>query len=58
MPLDDGVGLDHQDGVAPAAPESGQEHPESAVPLLDLGSLSSSLQHLHLVSKGEVLKDE
>jgi hypothetical protein len=58
MPTDDGVGFHHEDGEAPVTPEAGQEHPESAVPLLELRSLSSSLQHLHLVTQSEVLEDE
>ena len=37
---------------------AGQEHPQGAVPLLDLGSLSSSLQDLNLMTQGEVLKHE
>jgi hypothetical protein len=58
VPLDDGVGLDHQDGVAPAAPESGQEHPQGAVPLLQFGTAATAVEDLDLMSQGEVLDDE
>ena len=58
MPLDDGLGPDDQQGIAPALEQPAHENPEHAVAVVDLGALDAAFQHGDLLAKGDVLESE
>jgi hypothetical protein len=54
MPLDDGLGLDDEQGGPPAVPESGQPGPEDAVALLQGGAFDGPLEDGRLLAQGQI----
>ncbi len=58
MPLHDGLRLDEDESSCPAAPGPSHRDPEGSVRVVQLRPRSPALQHLHLLSQGEVLHNE
>jgi len=58
MPSNDRIGPDNQQMPAPIAPESRQENPEEAIPILQLRPLSSPIADLELMPESEVLQEQ
>ena len=56
--MNDGVGLDENERVAPFFPESAEENPEHAIGVVDLGALHAALQHRELLAQCEVFQGE
>jgi len=55
MPLDDGLGLDDEQGGSPTVPEFGQPGPEDAVALPQAGAFDGPLKDGQLLAQGQVL---
>jgi hypothetical protein len=58
MPSDDGLGLDEDQGGAPAAPDGRQEDPKHSVTGAELRPLHAPLQGSQLMPKRKILEDQ
>jgi len=58
MPSDHGIWSNDEQGFAPIPPESGQQNPKQAIPILQSRPFASAIADLKLMAKGQVLEDE
>jgi hypothetical protein len=58
VPSDHGFGLDDDKRLPPALPDAAKEHPDHAVLVLQRRALSPTVQHLELVTEGNVFEDQ
>ena len=58
MPSDDGLGLDEQDGIRPAAPQAGEQDPEQTVGGSQPWPRRGALEDGQLVAQREVFEHQ
>ena len=58
MPSDHGFGLDDDQRLPPALPDTAEENPDQSVTVLQRRALLATAEHLELVTESDVLEDE
>jgi len=58
VPSDHGFGLDDDERLPPALPDTAQKNPDYAVAVLQRGALAPTAEYLELMAEGDVPEDQ